>query len=122
MILKCSLGNAKGFGLAKLSGRRMMGSDFDLSATPYSPAFTSRVLVKRRRMGECQVISGRFQFFFPAKDLGVVEACKPCTQSLTSCVDDDTWLMESLSETKWDVVIAGTGLAQSLLALSVTCL
>ena len=27
--------------------------------------------------------------------------------------------MESLSETKWDVLIAGTGLAQSLLALSV---
>jgi len=38
---------------------------------------------------------------------------------LTSDVDNDTQPMESLSETKWDVVIAGTGLAQSLLALSV---
>jgi RAB protein geranylgeranyltransferase component A len=27
--------------------------------------------------------------------------------------------MECLSETKWDVVISGTGLVQSLLALSV---
>jgi hypothetical protein len=34
-------------------------------------------------------------------------------------VDNATQTMESLSETKWDVVIAGTGLAQSLLALSV---
>ena len=34
-------------------------------------------------------------------------------------VDNATQPMESLSETKWDVVIAGTGLAQSLLALSV---
>lgn len=39
----------------------------------------------------------------------------------TACasVDDDSLLMESLSETKWDVVIAGTGLPQSLLALCV---
>jgi hypothetical protein len=35
-------------------------------------------------------------------------------------VNDDLQLMESLSDIKWDVVISGTGLAQSLLALSVT--
>ena len=41
------------------------------------------------------------------------------TRFLSECPDDDIAPMESLSETKWDVVIAGTGLAQSLLALSV---
>ena len=44
---------------------------------------------------------------------------KATTSRLASGVDNDTQPMESLSETKWDVVIAGTGLAQSLLALSV---
>lgn len=34
-------------------------------------------------------------------------------------MDDDAQLMETLSEIKWDVVISGTGLAQSLLALCV---
>jgi hypothetical protein len=51
----------------------------------------------------------------PLADWNLFKGTPPCDPA----VDNDTQPMESLSETKWDVVIAGTGLAQSLLALSV---
>jgi hypothetical protein len=48
-----------------------------------------------------------------------VQALRCGHSNFTFCIDGDIQPMECLSETKWDVVISGTGLVQSLLALSV---
>lgn len=57
------------------------------------------------------------------RDLGCSEVAIPvalpvgCDNPLALACPDSAGTMESLSDTIWDVVIAGTGIRQSLLAL-----